>query len=441
MNDLSPRPASAAATPAAQGYTRRYAIFGALFGLAFPLAATAASLAVARLPWTLTNILTVHSTQPLMWIIDTAPLFLGIFAGLAGMRQDAIEAGNRLLMQRARDLTAMQLTLEQRVAERTQELEQRNRQMRSAVQTTRKMAQTHDPAELASSSVRLIAQGFNDFFVDLYMLDVRRSDAVLTASSADDQASTGAAGARVKVGDPSLIGQVAASGEAGRVQSGVSGPELALPLLARGRPLGVLHFRAMDPAAALPADTEMLQFIADQLASALDTARLVGESRDALELLQVVSGQAVQTSWKEQASQPVMAFQYTPAGIKAAPPGSNPPDPRSLRVPLELRGQRIGSIALTRRGAHGWTEADRDLAEKTAAQVALALENVRLLEETRDRAHQEQQLSEFSRRLAQSVDLDTLLQTAVRELATLPEVADASIYVNPLAASAENEPS
>ncbi len=77
------------------------------------------------------------------------------------------------------------------------------------------------------------------------------------------------------------------------------------------------------------------------------------------------------------------------------------------------------------------------LAQKTAAQVALALENIRLLEETRERARQEQMLSEFSARLGQSVDLDSLLQTAVRELAALPEVADASIFLNPSAPAAE----
>jgi GAF domain-containing protein len=92
-------------------------------------------------------------------------------------------------------------------------------------------------------------------------------------------------------------------------------------------------------------------------------------------------------------------------------------------------------MTLARGDAEGWTDADRDLAEKAAIQVALALENMRLLEETRNRAAQEQRLSEFSARLGQSVDLDTLLQTAVRELATLPEVAEASVYLNPAASA------
>jgi GAF domain-containing protein len=143
----------------------------------------------------------------------------------------------------------------------------------------------------------------------------------------------------------------------------------------------------------------------------------------------------VETDWKEQSASRGAAFEYTRAGIRPAQPGTDPSDPRSLHVPLELRGQRIGTITLARRGAEGWTDSDRDLAEKTATQVALALENMRLLEETRDRALQEQRLSEFSARLGQSVDIDTLLQTAVRELAAMPEVAEASVYLNPAASA------
>jgi GAF domain-containing protein len=166
-------------------------------------------------------------------------------------------------------------------------------------------------------------------------------------------------------------------------------------------------------------------------ASAIDTSRLFTQARDALQQLQALSGPPKGPAWKATDAPPYLAYEFTPAGVRAAQPGVSSADPSSLRVPLELRGQKIGTISLRRRGSENWTEADRDLAEKTATQVALALENVRLLEETRERALQEQTLSEFSARLSHSVDLDTLLQTAVRELAALPEVADASIYLNP----------
>jgi signal transduction histidine kinase/CheY-like chemotaxis protein len=67
-------------------YTKRYATYGALFGLAFPLFSTIVD-AFMRLDsagaW-----IEAQRTNPLLWVIDTAPLFLGFFAALAGRAQD-----------------------------------------------------------------------------------------------------------------------------------------------------------------------------------------------------------------------------------------------------------------------------------------------------------------------------------------------------------------
>jgi hypothetical protein len=54
-----------------------------------------------------------------------------------------------------------------------------------------------------------------------------------------------------------------------------------------------------------------------------------------------------------------------------------------------------------------------------------------LLEVTRQHAVQEQTVSEISARFNRSLDVDTLLQTAVRELAALPEVSEASVFIIP----------
>ena len=393
---------------------RRYAVYGVVFGLAFPVVAIGISLAVMRLPMNAAAILALHINQPLLWIIDSAPFFLGAFAALAGARQDAVEGLNLQLGQQARDLGAAQRSLELRLSQRTKELEDRNRQLRQAVQVTRKISRIRDSAELAQTTVQTIADNFSDLVVDLYLIDERRTEVTLAASSEDPNAIPGAAERAFKVGDASLIGQVAASGDSGRSLTGDRGPEMALPLLSRGLPVGVLHMHPIREGVALPADTELLQLITDQLASAIETARSFREASEALEQLRAVSGQAIQTAWRQGSVNETMVYEYTPAGTRRSHTPPDTVDPSSLRIPLELRGQRIGTIAMKRKGAESWTDTDRDLADKTATQVALALENVRLLEETRDRAQTEQRLSEFSARLNQSVNLDTLLQTAVQ---------------------------
>ena len=68
--------------------TFRYLCYGALFGGLFPITATLADIWLRALPISLASAAFVQATQPLHWMIDTAPLFLGLFAALAGRRQD-----------------------------------------------------------------------------------------------------------------------------------------------------------------------------------------------------------------------------------------------------------------------------------------------------------------------------------------------------------------
>ena len=75
--------------------TLRYALCGGLFGCCFPLGATSIDAFVIRgLEWGWTALVLAQSQQPLHWIIDSAPFFLGLFAALAGRRQDHISRIN-----------------------------------------------------------------------------------------------------------------------------------------------------------------------------------------------------------------------------------------------------------------------------------------------------------------------------------------------------------
>ena len=68
----------------------QYALFGVFFGFMFPILATLIHLVVHNKSFSFQNILYAHQTEPLLLIIDTAPLFLGVFAGLIGRKQDQL---------------------------------------------------------------------------------------------------------------------------------------------------------------------------------------------------------------------------------------------------------------------------------------------------------------------------------------------------------------
>ena len=68
----------------------KYMLMGALFGCCFPVIATIFDLSGQQRMFTLAEVLAVHRAQPLHWIIDTAPLILGIVAALGGWRTLAV---------------------------------------------------------------------------------------------------------------------------------------------------------------------------------------------------------------------------------------------------------------------------------------------------------------------------------------------------------------
>ena len=86
----------------------KYTAFGVLFGLAFPLGCIAFLGALGRfhahsgLYQALTQ---VHDENVLLYVVDSAPIFLGLFARFAGVRQDKIERFNQQLEQQIEEKT------------------------------------------------------------------------------------------------------------------------------------------------------------------------------------------------------------------------------------------------------------------------------------------------------------------------------------------------
>ncbi|MDP8229121.1 MAG: PAS domain S-box protein [Candidatus Electryoneaceae bacterium] len=75
-----------------QTATIQYAIYGALFGLSFPIIGTVLIIITHNLPLSFAGIISAQSfAAPLLYIIDTAPFFLGLFALVAGRHQDALK--------------------------------------------------------------------------------------------------------------------------------------------------------------------------------------------------------------------------------------------------------------------------------------------------------------------------------------------------------------
>lgn len=354
---------------------------------------------------------------------------------------------------RAREQKVLALTenLEQRIQQRTLELDKRSMQLEAASLIARTIAEIHGQKEILETIVEQITERFNFYHTGIFLVDANKEFVVLEAASSEGGKKMIRHGHKLAIGRQGIVG-LAAYQKRPRIAQDVgsdaiffSNPdlpethsEMALPLLARNRLVGILDIQSREHNAFSTEDVSTLQIMTDQIALAIENARLLNESRSAIDELQTITTENISGTWKERLGQLRKGFTYSSAGISAIPVSDNSddnlpkPDSHTIRIPVALRGQRIGQLSLTRKFSESpWTEAEQEMADKISIQVALAIENARLLEESQRRASREQTVNDLSSRFSRSLDVDTLLQNAVRELHRIPQVSEVSIFISP----------
>lgn len=339
-------------------------------------------------------------------------------------------------------------SLEQRVADRTLDLERRSVQMEAAAEVARDAAAIRDVNRLLGETVRLISDQFGFYHAGIFLLDDRREYAVLQAASSKGGQRMLARRHRLKVGEVGIVGYAAGTGKP-RIALDVGADavffdnpdlpdtrsEMGLPLKVREQVIGVLDVQSTEEAAFSDEDVAILQTMADQVALAIENAHLLEESQRALRELESLYGQRTRETWRERTfSQP--AYRYTSVGVEPVspplapeivlPPSHRKPvvlqekDGRKLVAPIRLRGQTLGSVVLRQEtGVESWTPDELALIDEVSTQIGLALENARLLEDTRRRAQREFTVREISDKVSASFDLETVLRTTVEELSTV----------------------
>jgi len=420
--------------------TQKYALAGFGFGFLFPIIGTIIKLSIAALPFNLANLSAVHLGDPLMWIIDTAPIFLGIFASMAGRRQDEMKELNEQLKQRENDLLIERMELEKRVQERTERLSRKTEQLRSASYIARQTAEIQDLASILNNVANLVTDQFGFYHTGIFLVNETGDQVILQATSSEGGKEMINKGHALAIGTQGIVGH-AAGQKKSRIALDVGSDavffnnpylpmtrsEAAIPLMIRNKVLGVLDIQSDKPQAFSPEDLDVLETLADQVAIAIENARLLDESQAALLQLEALTSVRTRDAWSKKVANRKRVFTYTPLGLRAERPSQLPGN--SVEVPLTLRGQRIGRISIARRGDEPLNNVEEEIITEVANQAGLAIDNIRLLEEATQRAKQEQVVGRLASRFSQSLNIDALIQTAARELGQLPDVAEVSVII------------
>jgi len=338
----------------------------------------------------------------------------------------------------------------------THQAQRRAMQLETAAKVSRAATSVLDPDELVRQAVDLIRDRFNLYYTGLFLLDESGRWAVLRAGTGEPGRQMLKANHRLEVGGRSMVGWCTANARArialdvGEEAVRFDNPllpetrsEMALPLISRVRVIGALDVQSVEGSAFSDEDIAVLQTMADQIAVAIDNARLLTETRSRLEEVQAAHRSYLQASWDEfLPTKATTSYEHVQPGVtllrEAALPeieqamaqrrtmalsgsgdgGGGETQARSALVtPITLRGQVIGALGLQEEeGTRQWTADEIALVESVADQMALAIENARLFEATQARARRERLIHEITGKVQGSIDLDTILRTTVQEL-------------------------
>lgn len=257
----------------------RQAAYGGLFGALFPLVATLVDIWARGLPLHPFSAFYVQLSQPLHWIIDAAPLVLGVAGGLMAIGQDALRQENVEMAK------AMQMQTEE-LAKANETLRSRAAQLELIVRIVRRVSGILERRELVTAVVDIIGKSLNYYHVHIYLFDEQRQYLVINGGTGEAGLKMALQGHRIPLGK-GIVGSAAASNlpvvapDVRKFGNWLPNPllpatraEVAVPIRRGERVLGVLDVQH-DVAGGLgQEDANVLQTIADQVAVALENAQL-----------------------------------------------------------------------------------------------------------------------------------------------------------------------
>lgn len=323
-------------------------------------------------------------------------------------------------------LEDLQATLEQQVAERT-------RQLAATNEVGRVAATSLDPEKLLAGIVPLFHEQFGYYFAAIYLLDPSGRWAELKEATGEagrvlkqnrhrlDVSGKNMVGAAIRERIP-RIAQVA-SEEKQRFENPLlpyTRSEVALPLMVGEHVLGALDVQSTKEADFGPQVIETMKNMASQVAITLENARLFQEAQQIIKEMRAVQQQYLLEGWSTFAKEN-QNLEYRL--------GDEPDEAsKKLEVSISLRDQTLGQIVLE--GPEEWTPDQQSLVDAIATQAAIALENARLVSDSRQIALRERMAAEINSKVWASATIDGVLQTVIKELGRRLDASSATIELH-----------
>src|SRR5574341_1189728 len=302
-------------------------------------------------------------------------------------------------------------SLEQRVTERTHDLELASEVGRAVSE------KSADIYGLLKDAVELIRERFNLYYTQIYLADPAGRTLILRAGTGEVGAELLRRGHHLAIGAGSLNGRAAAEKRAVIVTDTKDSPsflpnpllpatrsEMAIPLIAGGRVVGVLDMQSERPGALSETNLPAFEALAGQLAIALQNAALFAEAQEARSEVEAQVHRLTEQGWQdfmnaiERGQKMGFAFDQTSV-VPLKEEGLAPlPVESALSVPITMTNANIGAIQIANQSDRAWTSGEVEILQAIAAQLARHIESLRLLGQTeRYRAQAEEAVRRLTR--------------------------------------------
>lgn len=344
------------------------------------------------------------------------------------------------------------------------ELDRRRSHLISGRQIGRSISVKNNSKDLMQDAVDLIQSQFGYHFVGIYLTDETNEYAILQAASGEIGQTMLSQNHRLRIRDEGFIGYVVTRGEprlALNVEEDViyskdtnlleTKSELALPLKIGDRIFGALDIHSDKSNAISQEDSDILQSIADQVATLIDKTRQIENLQSSLSDLENAYSAYSLESWRShlQGSSKNLSYSFAensltkkatinPQELDVIQSGKkiilNPEkddldnQEAMILIPIMLRDQSLGVLNIKYKGTYIPPELET-LAESVSSRLSVAIENARLLEDIQDRADRERVVDTIATKVRAARDIDSILQTTASELGRFLGVGEVRVHL------------